>query len=109
MFDKIRQKGEEALKDFWNKTRQEVHQTKEAEEILIRYAQKKGVTAEEKKLLKTESIDIAKVIFIGIPLAVIPGFSVIMILLVKLGNKYKFNVLPSAFAAPKEEERKSTS
>jgi hypothetical protein len=106
MFNKIRQKGEDSLKDFWKKTRQEAHQTKEAEEILIRYAEGKGVTIEEKKLLKTESIDIAKVIFIGIPLAVIPGFSVVMILLVKLGNKYKFNVLPSAFAKPKEENNK---
>lgn len=100
VFKKILLKGENSLLDFWHKTRTEAAETKEAERILVKYVERKDITKEEKKILKNQTIDIAKVIFIGIPLAVIPGFSVVMIILVKLGKKYKFNVLPSAFAPP---------
>jgi hypothetical protein len=101
VFKKILLKGENSLLDFWHKTRIEVRETKQAEKIFIRYVENKEVSKEEKTALRNQSIDLAKVIFIGIPLAIVPGFSVVMIVLVKLGQKYKFNVLPSAFAPPK--------
>jgi hypothetical protein len=97
LFQKILKKGEYSLLDFWAKSRNEIKETKEAERIFSKYMSGKEVTDDEKKALKYQTFDLIKIIFIGVPLAVIPGFSVIMILIVKVGRKYKFNILPSSF------------
>jgi hypothetical protein len=102
IFKKLVIKGEYSLKDFWHKTKQEAHETQEAEHVLAHMIEGKKVTKEEKKALENQSIDILKVIFIGIPFAIIPGFSIIMIILFKVGRKYNVNFLPSAFAPPKQ-------
>ena len=104
VFKRILKHGEDSLIDFWHKTKQEAGETKEAEGIFVRYVEHKEVSEQEKAMLKTQSIDIAKVILVGIPLAVLPGFSLVMVVLVKLGRKYKFNVLPSAFAPPADKK-----
>ena len=101
----ILKKGEDSLHDFWRKSRNELDQTKQAEKVFVKYVERKEVTVEEKEILKTQTFDMVKIIFIGVPLAVIPGFSVVMILLVKFGKKYNFNVLPSAFAPQKKDEQ----
>ena len=51
----------------------------------------------ENKALKDQTFDLVKIVFIGIPLAVIPGFSIMMLIIVKIGRRYNFNVLPSSF------------
>lgn len=100
----ILKKGEDSLHEFWRKSRNELDQTKQAEKVFVKYVERKEVTIEEKEILKTQTFDMVKIIFIGVPLAVIPGFSVVMILLVKFGKKYNFNVLPSAFAPQKKDD-----
>jgi hypothetical protein len=106
-FKKLLQKGETSLIDFWQKTRQEARETKEAEGILVKYVEGKKISAEEKIILKNQTFDIVKVIFIGIPLAVIPGFSIVMIFIVKIGRRYKVNVLPSAFNGKEDGKNKA--
>ena len=91
-------KGENALKDFWHKTKQEVSETKQAEKIFIRYVEGQPISPGEKDAMKQQSLDILKIIFIGVPLAILPGFSIVMIVLVKLSQKYNFNIFPSAFS-----------
>jgi hypothetical protein len=99
----ILKKGEDSLIDLWEKSKNEANETKEAEKILRKYVTRKEVTEEENKILKDQTFDLIKIIFIGIPLAVIPGFSVIMVIIVKAGRRYKFNVLPSSFVSKNKE------
>jgi hypothetical protein len=99
IFNKTLLKGKNSLNGFWLKTCLEATQTKQAGGICIKCVQGKEVTVEERKILWTQVIDIAKVILIGVPYIIIPGFTVVLIVLVKIGRKYKFNVLPSAFAS----------
>jgi hypothetical protein len=96
---KILKKGESSLVDFWKKSRNEINETKEAEKIFVKYVGGKEITENEKKILKYQTFDLIKIIFIGIPLAVIPGFSIVMIIIVRVGRKYKFNALPSSFVS----------
>ena len=63
----------------------------------------KEVTAEEKKLLKYQSIDLLKVL----PLIAIQGIPVpipITPLLIILGKKYGFNVLPDSHEKIKKDK-----
>jgi len=108
IFKSILKKGEDSLHDFWQKSRNEIKETQKAEKVFEKFIERKEVTSEEKEILKVQTFDIVKIIFIGIPLAVIPGFSIVMILIVKAGRKYNFNVLPSSFASPKKEEEINT-
>lgn len=88
IFKSFLKKGEDSLHDFWQKSRNEIMETKQAEKVFVKYIGRKEVTNEEKTILKNQTFDIVKIIFIGVPLAVIPGFSVIMILIVRVGKKY---------------------
>ncbi len=103
IFKRILKKGENSLHEFWQKSRNEIKETQQAEQIVEKYFEGKEVTREEKEILKNQTFDMAKIIFVGVPLAVIPGFSVVMILMVKAGKKYNFNILPSSFASPKKD------
>lgn len=103
IFNRILKKGESSLHDFWQKSSNELKETKEAEKVFTKYVEGKEVTIEERAILKNQTLDLIKIIFVGVPLAVIPGFSVIMVVIVRLGRKYNFNILPSSFAAPKKE------
>ncbi len=90
-------KAEDALIDFWHSSRQEIHQTREAEKMALKYVKGQTINEEERLAIKEQGVDILKIVFIGVPLVVIPGFSIVMILLVKIGRRFNFNVLPSAF------------
>jgi hypothetical protein len=105
IFKSILKKGEDSLHDFCQKSRNEIHETEQAEKIFVKYVERKEVTIEEKKILKNQTFDMVKIIFIGVPLAIIPGFSVVMIFIVKVGRKYNFNVLPSSFAPQKKDDQ----
>jgi len=104
IFRTMLKKAEDSLHDFWKKSRNEIKETEQAEEVFEKYIGGKEVTSEEKEILKSQTFDMVKIVFIGVPLAVIPGFSLLMVLIVKVGRKYNFNVLPSSFASPKKKE-----
>lgn len=103
IYNRILAKGENSLHDFWQKSQREINETKEAEKVFVKYMKGIEVTAIEKEAFKTQTFDLMKILFIGVPLAIVPGFSVIMIVIVRVGRKYNFNVLPSSFAPQKKE------
>lgn len=103
--NRILKKGEASLIDFWVKTQNEARETKEAKDIFVKYIEGKKVTAIESKVMKNQFFDLLKVVFIGIPFALIPGSSVLMIVFVKVARKYKINVLPSSFDIKDKESK----
>ncbi len=107
IFKSFLKKGEDSLYDFWQKSRNEIKETGQAGEVFEKYIGGKDVTNEEKEILKSQTFDMVKIVFIGVPLAVIPGFSLLMVLIVKVGRKYNINVLPSSFASPPKESNNS--
>lgn len=90
-------RAKDSLKDFWDKTNEEVTETVAAEKILTKYLKGQTVSQEEKKFFREQLLDLFKIIFIGIPLAIIPGFSFVMLFLVKISKKMGINIFPSSF------------
>lgn len=92
---KALKKGVELVKEIKQGVNRESKETKEAAGILQKMVMGKEVTEEEKKLLKYQSIDLLKVL----PLIAIQGIPVpipITPLLIILGKKYGFNILPDS-------------
>ena len=88
-------KGKELVKEIKQGVSRESKETKEAAGILQKMIMGKEVTEDEKKLLKYQSIDLLKVL----PLIAIQGIPIpipITPLLIILGKKYRFNVLPDS-------------
>lgn len=88
-------KGKELVKEIKQGVRRESKETKEAAGILQKMVMGKEVTEGEKKLLKYQSIDLLKVL----PLIAIQGIPIpipITPLLIILGKKYGFNILPDS-------------
>lgn len=86
-------KGGTIAKDVWTSTKVESKETKLALEILSRMISGKEVTDGEKKFLKAQSKDIAKIL----PLVAIQGIPIpipITPLLIMLGKKYGVDILP---------------
>ncbi len=79
--------------DVWDATKVEGEETKIALEILSRLIKGEEVSDNEKKFLKEQSKDIARIL----PLVAISGIPIpvpITPLLIILGKKYGFNFLP---------------
>ena len=95
-------RGGELIREIRKGVSRESQETKEAAQILQKMIVGKPVTEGEKMFLKDQSIDILKVI----PLIVIQGIPVpipITPILIALGRKYGFNILPDSHK--KREER----
>lgn len=99
-FNKFGNKIAAQATKFWDKTKQigsafkrEAHETKIAVQILKKLARKEEVTAEQIEFLKNQSVDLGKAIAI-VGLQAIPGSSVAVIALEKLGEKHGFTVFP---------------
>ena len=89
----IFQKGGKMASDVWDATKVEGEETKIALEILSRLLKGEEVSDNEKKFLKEQSKDIARIL----PLVAISGIPIpipITPLLIILGKKYGFNFLP---------------
>jgi len=100
---KALKKGNDIVKEIKEGVARESKETKEAAEILQKMVMGKEVTAEEKKLLKYQSIDILKVL----PLIAIQGIPIpipITPLLIILGKKYGFNILPDSHEKIKKDK-----
>lgn len=86
-------KGGEFSSNVWEATKIEGQETKIAINILSRMLKKEEVSDNEKQFLKAHSKDLAKII----PLVAIQGIPMsipITTLLIILGKKYKFDILP---------------
>ena len=89
----ILKKGGKIASDTWEATKVEGKETKLAIEILSRMVKGEEVSENEKKFLKEQSKDIAKIL----PLVAISGIPIpipITPLLIVLGKKYGFDFLP---------------
>ena len=89
----IFRKGGKMASDVWDATKVEGEETKIALEILSRLIKGEEVSDNEKKFLKEQSKDIARIL----PLVAISGIPIpipITPLLIILGKKYGFNFLP---------------
>ena len=100
-------KALENIKSFGKASKREMHETYLASEILLKISVGQDVTDEQIKFLKEQSIDFAKALTL-IGLQAIPGSSVAIIVLEKLGQKHGFTLFPQAQQDPnesKEEEK----
>ncbi len=89
----ILKKGGKLAHDVWEQTKIEKEETKLAIGILSRLLKGEEVSEQEKKFLKEQSKDIAKIL----PLVAIQGIPIpvpITPLLIMLGKKYGFDFLP---------------
>lgn len=91
--NKLLKRGNNLILDAWDTVKIEKEETKIAFDILKRMVKSEHVSDNEKKFLKVHSIELIKMVplvaFQGVPMS-IP----ITTLLVVLGKKYKFDILP---------------
>jgi len=66
--------------------------------IAHKYMKHESVTAPERRFMFVQMFDVVKIIFIGVPFAVVPGASIILPVLIKASSKVGINLLPSSFA-----------
>lgn len=91
--NQLLKRGGDFAQDVWDSTKRESQETKIAIGILGRLIKGDEVTDKEKKFLKAQSGDIARII----PLVAISGIPIpipITPLLILLGKKYGFDFLP---------------
>ena len=92
---KISTKTTEFAKSVWDGIKRESAETKEAAKVINKMVKGEDVTTEEKKLVKNQSIDLLKIL----PLIAIQGIPLpipITPLLIVLGKKYGFDILPNS-------------
>lgn len=85
------------IKEFLHKAHQEIDDTEKAGVVLKKYAKGHKLTKEERALIKQQVFDILKSVGIGIPFVFVPGASILLPLLIRIGKKHNINFLPSAF------------
>jgi cytochrome c-type biogenesis protein CcmH/NrfG len=95
MLTKIRK----SLKELKQESQLELEQTKEMTKLLWE-ARKRDLTAEEKEKVMGQSLDLGRLILLS-ALFVVPGSGVLIVLLVKGGNKIGIRFLPSSFVKNK--------
>jgi len=95
MFKKEIKKAEKIAKETAQATAREIRETAKAARILSKLLRRKHPTPEEIKFLKTQSVDIAKVLAL-IGLQAVPGSSLGIIALEKIGQKHGFTLFPKA-------------
>lgn len=83
--------------------KREANETKIAAKILVKMSKGEEVTPEQIKFLKEQSIDFGKALAI-VGLQAIPGSSVGIIALEKLGQKHGFTVFPTDQQEPEFKE-----
>lgn len=74
-----------------------------ASKILLKLAEGKEVSPEQIKFLKEQSVDLGKALAL-IGLQAVPGSSVAIIALEKVGQKHGFTLFPKDQVDPKENE-----
>lgn len=97
------EKNKKSFIEFIDKLKREGEETKEAFEIIKKYAATGDITPEEEEKFRTQVYDILKMFGLGIPFAVVPGATVIIPIILKFSSKYGINILPTAFQEKKEE------
>jgi len=93
---KLGNKSLDFVKSVWDGAKRERAETQDALKILKRMIRHEDVSTEEKKFMKAQAKDLAK-LFPLIAIQGIPGGTVaITPLLIHLGKKYNFDMLPNS-------------
>jgi len=109
---KLKNKIKKKLKLLWAKTKKlgkafkrEANETYIASQILLDLANGKEASPEKIKFLKEQSIDFGKALAL-IGLQAIPGSSVAIVALEKVGQKHGFSLFPQDQPNPKKSKKK---
>lgn len=90
-------------KEFIIKFTIELNNTKEAKEVLIKYAKGLPVSDQEIVFFKKQVVEVAKGIGLGIPVVLLPGGIILLAFIVWLSNKFSIDILPSYLKQKKED------
>ena len=83
--------------DFLKRLKNEGSKTSDAAVILSRYARGENVSKEDMDKFRLQMIDVAKMVGIGDPLAIIPGSTLLLPLVLSIAKRYNIDILPSSF------------
>jgi hypothetical protein len=103
-YGKFIAKNKNAFLNFTEKLKQEGQESREAFEILKKYVETGEITTEEEQKFRAQVYDIMKMVGIGVPLAVLPGATIIIPIILKFSGKYGINLLPSSFSEKEDRE-----
>ena len=84
------------MKNFLKKSRQEVKEYKEAGQILKNFIKTGKVSKEDSKKVYLQLLDTFK-IGGNVSIWLIPGGSLLLVILIKLAEKWNINLLPTSF------------
>jgi hypothetical protein len=99
----LREKVRVAGDIFVEAMKLEARETREAYEILKKYAREGRVSEEEGEKFREQFLDILKILGIGIPFALVPGASILLPLALKLSRRHGVDLLPSSFRKKEKE------
>lgn len=85
------------VKIFAKNLANEARETKEAAQIVAKYAKGEKITDAENVALREQFYDVLKVAGIGIPFALVPGASILLPLVIAFAKKKNINIMPSSF------------
>lgn len=112
--NKIKKNISEKAQSVWQKTKvivlffqREAQETHTASKILLKIIKGKEVTPEQIKFLKEQSIDFGKALAL-IGLQAVPGSSVAIIALEKVGQKHGFTLFPKDQIEPEDKKPDET-
>lgn len=112
---KLRLKIADKSKKVWEETKnigkaakREAQETRDASKILMKIVKGKDVTPEEVKFLKDQSVDLGKAVAL-IGLQAVPGSSVAIIAIEKVGQKHGFTLFPKDQVDPEQKKDETIS
>jgi hypothetical protein len=94
---KIEEIIEEHAHHFLQGIKVECAGDREAAVIIRKYLREGKITEAEDHVLKVQLMDSLKIVGIGVPFVMIPGASIIMPILIKVAEKHRIELMPSAF------------
>lgn len=86
-----------ALHHFLIGVKNEASDTKEASRIIYKFISQQPISTEEEHKLKTQVVDIFKIVGIGIPFMLLPGATLLIPFILKAAEKKGINLYPSNF------------
>jgi len=85
------------VKQFAANMKIEAAETKVAGELVAKHMRGETLTPAENEAVREQFHDLLKMVGIGIPMAILPGGSVLIPLLVKFAGRHNIKLMPSSF------------
>ena len=87
---------------FLENVKEQAENTKEAGEVIRKYMSGQDLSKEDEEILKTQLVDWLKIVGVVVPFVLIPGASILMPFLIKIAEKHKIEIMPTAFQNKKK-------